>query len=204
MAQRYFETIRNRIYVAPSRRSKRILTPWGMGSDPQRTASRYTKTMATEIELQFLQDNLNFLFGLFVIFEELRTNQTIDISLKKILVSGLARSYIGGLASLTDPTKDKLGNENLSIYLIPETNLSSHDLVIGKLKDVRNKIIAHNDKAAMLKGDDFLKDMNLTIEDSKALLYQLADIVGKASGRSMPVETMKSEYTTSLRKALRR
>ena len=159
--------------------------------------------MINNQETKFIQENLNFLFGLFVVFNQIRKNENIDLDLKKILVSGLARSYIGGLANLVDPAEDKMGNKNLSIYLVTKIDLSKYDSVINKLRNIRNKIIAHNDREAVLKGEDFFNEINFTIPESEALLLQLSMVIGGATGTSMPIDKMREDYVHLLEKILR-
>lgn len=152
-------------------------------------------------EIDWLEGNINFLFGLYVVFDELRKeNVLIDEKLRKILVAGSARSYLGGLASLLDPKKDSKGNENLSIYTIEGVDLKSYMGTIQRLRKLRDKMLAHNDKKSMLKGDTFINENILEIEESFDLLLHLAKIIGGLSKTNMPIDKMKREYLTSIRK----
>jgi gluconate kinase len=155
---------------------------------------------AHQNEINRIKEQLNFLFGVFVVYDELRDNESIDSKLKKILVTSLGRTYLNGLAALTDKSIDIRGNENLSIHRICLDNSQLNYKSIEKIRAIRNKLTAHNDRKTTAASEEFLKEVNLGIHQSKELLLDLIKVIEKTSKQKMPIEDIEQDYILSIKK----
>lgn len=153
-----------------------------------------------EKEYDFLRKNLNYLFQLSVVSNKLRLSYASQIEppLDKILISSTARTLIQGVASLFDPIEDKRGNKNIVAQLIHNIDFKNYAATIKKIDTIRNKIISHNDLESNLKADDFISEVNLTIEEVEELLLHIIKSLEKIIGQKMPIEDLEKKCITAL------
>lgn len=77
-----------------------------------------------------------------------------------IILVGLEKSYLLGLARLFDKYRLEGKDKNISIYFFLDYQFINHNKTIGKLKKLRDKMLCHSDVEKMLELEKFLKKLN--------------------------------------------
>lgn len=161
--------------------------------------------MSREKDLQFLRENLTYIFQLLVTVKELRGKyiHILDSDLAKIINSSIVRNYLLCIANLLDPVKDKLGNENISIYVLENIDVSKFKDLIERIKTHRSKAIAHNDRSVMHQGDDYFKNYNLTPDEVEGLFEYMLQALENELKDQFPRKEVTENIERKLAKLFR-
>lgn len=93
-----------------------------------------------------------------------------------ILLS-LEEGYLLGLAKFFERPSSQ--NDTISIYQFLDDGFTGHEDVIGKVKTIRDKMLAHIDAPEMRKKDGFLKELGLKRNDIGILFAATIKVVNQ-------------------------
>ncbi len=148
--------------------------------------------------IEFLKDNLSFIYIQWIICFELRKNyeNVFNNGAGRVLINSIQRSFFTNLAILLDPEVDGKGNTNISIEVVQKLD-EKYNFLIKKIKDIRRKMLAHNDMEWCLNLDKY--PIKIERDEVELLLNHLIDIVEKHSNQKFPKDKVKSDTITEFK-----
>ncbi len=148
--------------------------------------------------IEFLKDNLSFIYIQWIICFEVKKNykDVFNNGTGKVLINSIQRSFFTNLAILSDPEVDGLGHKNISIKGVQNLD-KNFDSLIYKIKQIRNKILAHNDLEWSLNLDKY--PIKIEPDEVELLLNHLIDIVEKHSNQKFPKDKVKLDTITEFK-----
>lgn len=126
----------------------------------------------------------NFLFGYrqFCLNEFLHEKVDSDLYRKYIttwntILLSLEADYLLGLAKVFDRSGES--GQTISIYYFLDHDFISHEVLIGKIRKLRNKFFAHLDVKKMNNKEKFLKENQLNRSEIHDLFKTINGVVDK-------------------------
>lgn len=127
-------------------------------------------------------ENFLFAYRQFCLNEFLHEKVDSDLYKKYIatwntVLLSLEADYLLGLAKVFDRAGES--GQTISIYYFLDHNFSSHEILIGKIRKLRNKFFAHLDVKKMRDKEEFLKENQLNRDEIHDLFKTINDVISR-------------------------